>query len=286
MLVLATAIIDLVILDLDGTVIDPFRAGGPSPRVRAAIAAVQAAGIPLTVGTGRTLDYIRQNLGYLGLTVPVVTANGAVLGDPRTGSIYREIAIPRALAQELLAWLDSSPLITTLYVNDPNGRTHLYQNRWGSAADESFHDHVFGNHRELQPCFSALLQAEGAHLPIKFISDNDPMHERDRFPTFTDAFGGRLYLTRSHPRLIEGMALGVDKGSGLQALCDRLQIDPTRVLAIGDNDNDIPMLKAAGYAVAMGNATPGLKAVADWVAPSIEEDGAAVVLEQLVAKCD
>jgi hydroxymethylpyrimidine pyrophosphatase-like HAD family hydrolase len=103
------------------------------------------------------------------------------------------------------------------------------------------------------------------------------------FPTFVDTFGGRLYLTRSHPRLIEGMALGVDKGTGLQALCARLQIDPQRVLAIGDNDNDIPMLKAAGYAVAMGNATSGLKAVADWVAPSIEEDGAAIVLEQLVA---
>ncbi len=283
MSLLSAATIDLVILDLDGTVIDPFRAGVPSPRVQAAIAAVQAADIPLTVGTGRTLDYIRQNLGYLGLTEPVVTANGAVLGDPTTGGIYRETTIPRALAQELLAWLDTSSLITTLYVNDANGRTHLYQNRWGSSADEAFHDHVFGIHRELQPHFSALLQAEGAHLPIKFISDNDPASERDLFPTFIDAFGGRLYLTRSHPRLIEGMALGVDKGSGLQALCDRLQIDPKRVLAIGDNDNDIPMLNAAGYAVAMGNATPGLKAVADWVAPSIEEDGAAIVLEQLVA---
>jgi len=50
---------------------------------------------------------------------------------------------------------------------------------------------------------------------------------------------------------------------------------------IDDNDN-IPMLRAVGYGVAMGNATPGVKAVAKWVAPSIAEDGAAVALERLV----
>ena len=65
-------------------------------------------------------------------------------------------------------------------------------------------------------------------------------------------------------------------------LCQLLKIDPQRVLAIGDNDNDIPLLQAVGYGVAMGNATPGAKAVAKWVAPSIAEDGAAVALEKLV----
>ncbi len=281
---LSTAAIDLVILDLDGTLIDLFHAGVPSPRVRAAIAAVQATGIPLTIGTGRTLAYIRQNLGYLALTHPVITAHGCVIGDPNTGTIYSETAIPRPIAKELLAWLDERPLLTALYVNQAGGAIQVYQNRRGAdAADEAFHDHVFGTPRHLQPRLATLLDAAAAHPPIKFICDNDPQRATDMFPAFVDAFGGRLYLTRSHPRLIEGMALGVDKGTGLQKLCDRLQIDPQRVLAIGDNDNDIPMLKAAGYAVAMGNATLGLKAVADWVAPSIEEDGAAVVLEQLVA---
>lgn len=274
--------IDLVILDLDGTVIDLFHAGIPTDRVRAAIAGVQAAGIPLTIGTGRTFDYIRQNLGYLNLTYPVITAHGCVIGDPQRGTIYREHTIARSTAQELLAWLDQQPLLTVLYVNDEQGHTHLYQNRHGTEADdEAFHDHVFGAPRLLQPSFSALLSSPHAHLPMKFISDNDPQTDEDLFPAFVAAFGDRLYLTRSHPRLIEGMALGVDKGTGLLALCAQLGIDPARTLAIGDNDNDIPMLKAAGYGVAMGNATPGLKAVADWVAPTIEEDGAAVVLEQL-----
>ena len=95
-------------------------------------------------------------------------------------------------------------------------------------------------------------------------------------------FGVELYITRTHPRLVEGTAQGVDKGSGLRKLCELLGIRPARVLAIGDNDNDIPLLQAAGYGVAMGNCTPGLRAVADWVAPSVSEDGVAVALEKLV----
>ncbi|MCB0062527.1 MAG: HAD family hydrolase [Caldilineaceae bacterium] len=275
--------IDLVILDLDGTVIDLFHSGVPSPRVSAAIAAVQAAGIPLTVGTGRTLDYLRQQLSALHLTYPVVTAHGCVVGDPQTGTIYREATIPESVVAPLLAWLDASSLVTALYVNDDQGHTHLYQNRPSrTAADQRFHDHVFGNPRTLQPSLSALYTTPHAHAPMKFICDNDPTTEADLFPAITAAFGTELYLTRTHPRLFEGMAPGVNKGTGLHVLCELLQIDPARVLAIGDNDNDIPMLEVAGHAIAMGNATPGVKAVADWVAPSIEEDGAAVVLEWLV----
>ena len=62
---LQNVLFDLVVLDLDGTIQDLFHAGIATPRVQAAIAAIQAAGIPLTIGTGRTLDYIRTHSAYL-----------------------------------------------------------------------------------------------------------------------------------------------------------------------------------------------------------------------------
>ncbi|MFN3333312.1 MAG: HAD family hydrolase, partial [Caldilinea sp.] len=77
-------------------------------------------------------------------------------------------------------------------------------------------------------------------------------------------------------------APGVDKGSGLRRLCNLLGVDIRRVMAIGDSDNDIPMLEAAGFAVAMGNAGEHVKAIADWVAPTIDEDGAAVALQRWI----
>ncbi len=277
---------DLVVLDLDGTVQDLFQAGVATPRVRAAIAAVQATNIPLTVGTGRTLDYVRTSAAYLNLTYPVITAHGGVVGDPRTGEIYAETSIPMAIAQEMAAWLDATQTITTLYINNAEGHTGLYQNRWAAEADDRmFHDHVFGTPRTLQPQFQPLFTPPHARPPMKFLSDNDPEREADILPTLVERFGDTLYITRSHPRLVEGMARGVNKGQGLLHLCELLQVDPGRVLAIGDNDNDIPLLQTAGFGVAMGNASPGLKAIADWVAPSIEEDGVAVALEHwLLAK--
>jgi Cof subfamily protein (haloacid dehalogenase superfamily) len=274
---------DLVVLDLDGTVQDLFHAGVATQRVCRAIAAVQAAAIPLTIATGRTLDYIRANTTYLNLSYPVITAHGGVIGDPQTGEIYAETNMPMAMAQEVAAWLDASNLITTLYINDSKGHTCLYQNRWAvDPAEAAFHDHVFGSSRQLQPLFQPLLTIADARPPLKFLSDNDPTRDRDVRPELVQRFGDALYITRSHPRLIEGMAHGVNKGQALVQLCDLLAIAPERVLAIGDNDNDIPLLQAAGYGVAMGNASPGLKAIADWVAPAIEADGAAVALEQLL----
>lgn len=274
---------DLVVLDLDGTVQDLFQAGVATPRVRTAIANVQKAGIPLSVATGRTLDYIRTHSTYLNLTYPVIAAHGGVIGDPQTGHIYTEVSMPMAIAQEVAAWLDAHEVITTLYINDDKGHTHLYQNRLATdPSQQAFHDYVFGTPRALSPHFQTLLRDPAARPPLKFLSDNNPATEEDVLPALQARFGEAIYLTRSHPRLVEGMAVGVNKGQALRHLCTLLQIEPQRVLAIGDNDNDIPLLQAAGYGIAMGNATPGLKAVADWIAPTIEENGAAVALEQLV----
>lgn len=274
---------DLVVLDLDGTVQDLFYAGVATPRVCAAIAAVQAVGIPLTVATGRTLDYVRTTGAYLNLTYPVITAHGAVIGDPQTGRMYAETTMPLVVAAEVAAWLDDAQVVTTLYINDDEGHTHLYQNRPAHDPSQAdFHDHIFGTPRTLHPHFQTLLRQPGARAPLKFLSDNNPVTDPDVLPPLLDRFGETLYITRSHPRLVEGMAQGVNKGQALRQLCTMLQIDPQRVLAVGDNDNDIPLLQAAGYGVAMGNASPGLKAVADWIAPTIAEDGAAVALEKFV----
>jgi hydroxymethylpyrimidine pyrophosphatase-like HAD family hydrolase len=97
-------------------------------------------------------------------------------------------------------------------------------------------------------------------------------------------FSPGLTITRTHPQLVEGTAAGVDKGLGVLHLCESLNINPQRVLAIGDSDNDIPMLEAVGFGVAMGNSSPGVLAVAQYTAPPVEADGVAVALQELVLK--
>ncbi len=183
---------DLVILDLDGTIIDLFRHGAISARVQHAIAAVQAVGIPVTIGTGRTLDYIRQHMAHLGVTQPVIAVQGAVIGDPITGRILHATTIPLAPARQSAAWVDASPYIAAFYFNDSMGRTQIYQNRRPDhPVDQEFHEHVFGAPRQIQPAFAELLLAADAQPPLKFMIDNDPQLTDDIVPALQDALWQR-----------------------------------------------------------------------------------------------
>jgi Cof subfamily protein (haloacid dehalogenase superfamily) len=269
------------VLDLDGTILDLYRHTPVSPAVITAIAAVQAAGIPVTIATGRTLDYVRQHITHLGIVTPVVTAQGAVVGDPLTGQILNETVIPLPLARQAADWIDAHPFTTAMYFNDNEGHIHIYQNREGD--DVAFLDHVFGFPRSVRTPFAPLFESETARSPLKFIVVEDhPRYGVDVLGELTAQFTPGLTITRTHPLLVEGTAQGVDKGMGVLHLCELLKIDAQRVLAVGDSDNDIPMLKAVGFGVSMGNSTPGVVAAAKYNAPSVEADGVAVALKELI----
>lgn len=305
--------IDLVILDLDGTILDLYAAGPIRPAVRAAIAAVQDAGIPVTLATGRTLDYVRAHVADLGITLPVVTGQGAVIGDPQRGVVLEEVTIAAEAAQQAAAWIDAHDYVAAVYFgagdmhpagegSDEQGSDdqssvptiRIYQNRPGRDVDSDvdsdvdFYDHVFGLPRTVAASFAKLV-TDMPTTPLKFIvaeTSEQAAAEQSGGARLDEvlqaALGQELTVTRTHPRLVEATAVGVDKGAGVRRLCARLGIDPARVLAIGDSDNDIPMLQAVGWGVGMGNASPGVRAVADWLAPSIEQDGAAVALHKWV----
>lgn len=279
--------IELVVLDLDGTIYSRHFPGGFSPRVRRAIAAVQEAGIPVTIATGRVFDFVRAVAPILGITLPVITAQGAVLGDPISGEVLYEELIPLKAARSVAAWADTEDRTTVFYLNEGDGHTRLVQNDVGAAFgaggregwDSQVYDHWFGSPREKSTTLSDALR-DTTVRPLKFITVNDHTQEPDLTAALQLRFGSDLLMSRSHQLLVEGTAPQANKGHGLLRLAERLGIDPARVLAIGDNENDIPMLRVAGLAVAMGQATPVVQAEADWIAPPLEEDGAAVALER------
>lgn len=270
---------DLVILDLDGTILNPNRVALFTDNVVQAIAATQQCGVPVTIGTGRTLDLMRPYAESLNISVPVITTQGAVVADLASGTILFEMLMPIDAAREVAAWIDDSENITVFYFTDPKGHVTIYQNCMDG--DQAFYDHVFGSPRIHNPRFSSLVESDRAHPPVKFITINDPTEEGDITQALSDRFTN-LTIARTHAKLVEGTAKGINKGVGVRKLCEVLSIDPQRVMAVGDNDNDIPMLEAVGTGIAMGNASPGVKAVADWIAPSIEEDGAAAALERFI----
>jgi Cof subfamily protein (haloacid dehalogenase superfamily) len=276
---------DLVVLDLDGTIIDPYARADISPAVHEAIAAVQATGCIVTIGTGRTLDYIRTQMpGAVRLTHPVITTQGAIVGDPNTGHVLAEIDLPLAEAQAIAAWVDANRYPTAFYFSEGAGHTHVKVNRRGRDAEEqAVFEHLLGFPMEEVSDFGSLLTGEQAHAPIKIIAFNHNLPGNvDLKPDYERRFGERLSIVQTHPWLVEATAAGVDKGSGLRILCEHLQIGLDRVMVVGDSDNDIPMLRLAGMAVAMGNANARVKAVAHWIAPALEEEGAAIAMRKWV----
>ena len=92
-----------------------------------------------------------------------------------------------------------------------------------------------------------------------------------------------LYLTTSVATFFEATNPFVNKGTAVRYLAEELLgLQSTNVMTIGDNFNDVEMLEYAGIGVAMGNAPEEVQAIAQWVAPSVEEDGAAIAIEKFL----
>lgn len=114
-----------------------------------------------------------------------------------------------------------------------------------------------------------------------FRADDTPFPTLERL---REALGDQVaYVIWEGPwSFVEVLPLGTSKAAALEWLAARLGVAREEVLAVGDERNDIEMLAWAGTGVAMGNAHPEVKAVADWVTAPVEEDGCALAIERFV----
>ena len=97
-----------------------------------------------------------------------------------------------------------------------------------------------------------------------------------------EAMPGRFTILFSDPTFLEIMPKGVNKGIGLHRLGELFQVPVEQIMAVGDSPNDVDMLKEAGFAVAMDNASPAVKDVVDYVTAGNDDDGVAKVIEKFV----
>ena len=267
--------IQLVALDLDGTLIgDDFRI---APRTAATIRAVVARGVPVVLATGRmttsALPFARQ----LGLRAPLIGLQGALVrempaeGEPRLGRLLMHRPLAPGVARDALAWSRGAGLMPHINhlermiipADDPGADDY---SRWGFGRILTVPD----------------LDAWVRHPVTKVISWAPPPRADEALPGAQAAFAGRAYATVSHPKFLEFLAPGVNKGLAVRFVARRLGIKLRDVLAIGDQLNDLEMLAEVGTGVAMAGSPDAVQAVARMVAPPLAEEGAAQVLEELV----
>lgn len=268
--------IKLLVLDIDGTIAGTSNV--ISPRVKQAIQASQAKGVQVAIATGRMYRSALRFHQEIGSTLPLMAYQGAWIQDPATQKIHRHWALKRQTAIQLLDYFEQPELRSLLsvhcyindclYVRELTPETKIYSERSGVEAI------AVGDLR---------LALEDEPTKVLALSDDTAVVENLLGSLRQKYTPAELYLTTSVATFFEATNPLVNKGTGVRYLAeDLLGISAANVMTIGDNFNDVEMLEYAAIGVAMGNAPADVKAVASWVAPSVEEDGAAAAIEEFV----
>ena len=238
------------LIDLDGTLIG--RDEKVSPRVAQAVSKL-AAVMPVSISSGREPVDVLRFAAQFGLHAPQVSDNGAVILDPSTGNTLHTFPMPVRQAEEVVRHLDARriPFIAT------------HDQGTFKALDEV-------PDWDLARVSALDLDHAGADvIASAFVGDPD-MHV------------DRAWLPYNGLWAVDFTRVGVDKGSTAHKVAGMLGVAIDRVVAVGDSYNDISMLRECGLAIAMGDAPDEVMAVADRVVPSIDEDGLAVAIEEII----
>ena len=259
----------LVVVDLDGTA--RSRVHGITPGVRKAVAAARERGVRVCVATGRMWRSAEPWVRALGADTPVILYNGGQVLDFEAGRTLYERLLPRQAARAAVALARREPDVQPLmYVRD-----RVYAERQDPRLDAYAVDD--GLTYEVVPSFDALLAEDpNKVLVIGHSARIDALQEVVR------ASGLPVHAVQSEPVYLEILPPNVSKGTALEAMLRALGVAASETVAIGDNWNDVEMLEAAGLGVAMGQAPEGVRARADYVCGTAEEEGVRQVIERFV----
>ena len=255
----------LVALDLDGTVME--RDLIIPDAVREAVGEARARGIQVTLATGRMFAATTPFASALGIDAPLICYQGALIRDPRSGAVLAHTGMPADEAAEAAALLLAADVFVIAYVEE-----RLCIAARGPELDYYLQFHPEGAEVVVAPDLPALLRATPP-TKILFIADSAVVEQE--LARLGIHFAQRLVVTRSHERFGEVTAPGISKGVALARLAAHLDIPREQVVAIGDQENDLPMIAWAGLGLAMGNAIPAVKETAAAILPTVREAGVA-----------
>jgi hypothetical protein len=257
--------IDLIALDLDGTLLAPDES--ISAGNRAAISRALKSGIRVVLVTGRGVDTPIRVSRELGLNLPVICCHGALTKDFGANKILEHTPVPLAYAKSMLEFAERNNVAIAVYAEEmfwrPAG-SHVYMQ-----------DMIGPGWREIPSLLDAL--ATGAPTFIRFLGAPAVEAMQREF--------GDLPLTYLHETwkdFVECVVLSRDasKKNALMRLCADFGIHSDAVLAIGDSRNDVPMLRWAGTGVAMANAADEVRQSVRYVTGDNAADGVAQAIER------
>lgn len=243
-----------LILDLDGTTVPSSRDGMPSPKVKQAVGEA-AKHVKVCIATGRPTYLAEHIFNDLGITDLCVVDGGAELYDPSTRKVVFKRYIP--VSEQVKVW--------------------EICNRFGIslASSENQYDEAISKPSEIKSETAKLfVDSVSKDTALKLIEELEAVETVA--PHIASSWGSGdvvdIHITEA----------SATKKHGVEELLRRLNLNAKEVIGVGDNHNDLPMLSAVGLKAVVGNAPNEIKEIADYVAPSLEDDGVADVIHKLI----
>jgi Cof subfamily protein (haloacid dehalogenase superfamily) len=268
-----TPTIKLIATDLDGTLLNSEHQ--VSPRTMNALREAIARGIPIVIATGKTYDSATRIIAELGITTPGVFVQGLVLHNA-DGSVRSSIAHAPDVVRAVADFADAHNIPAVAYSQRRIMCRELHE-----------FIHLLSGYGE--PLAEAVgpLGAMAETVPVnKMIYLGSPEQMTEAREALAKVLGDRATLVQALAHMLEILPPGASKGAGVQRLLDDLGIAPENMLAIGDGENDVEMLRMAGIGVAVANAMPHALEAADYIVASNDDDGAAEAIERFVLNSD
>lgn len=259
----------LVAIDIDGTLVDHNKS--ISDRTVETIKKVMDMGVKVTLSTGRPIMGVRKFIKLLGLEVPVITYNGAAVVDSKSEEVLFSRNLPEEDARIILEMGLERDVTMCIWSGN-----RLYGNKLDFRINE--YKKLSGIEPVQTTDFEPLI-ARG--IPKILWTDDKERSARWR-DDFSKVELKETTCCASNAYFTEFFNVNVSKGIALSKVAEQLGVSLSETIAFGDAMNDLPMLEAAGMGVAMGNADERVKAVADYVTLTNDEDGVADALEKLI----
>lgn len=262
-------VIRLIASDMDDTLLNSNTK--ITERTAEAIHKVIKKGIIFLIATGRMYVSVKPFADALGLDVPLVTYNGALVKGSKSGKVYYEHPLKLETALELLAYCKEKGYYIQSYQGDE---------LWVKEATVFSAEYTRISGIPAKPVGEKLYHPEIA--PYKLLAMTKPEEFQKVWQDIQHQFAGKVVVTSSRDNFLELMEPGVNKWEAIKAVAESYGISPEEVMCIGDSNNDLSMIENAGIGVAVANAKPAVQAAAKLVTASNDEDGVAKVIEQVV----
>ena len=252
--------IKMVVVDIDGTILSPTCE--ISQNLKNHVKELLANDIKVVIATGRMHCSAKQIAKELGTDSPIIAYQGGLIVNSKGQTLWAKYC-DEDLARDVINKLREKSIHINIYIND-----NLI------AEDESIYikDYTKGKFIEYE-IVSSLDTLNFDNLNKILAIDYNTQKIDSLVEELSDFYKSSLYIVKSTPHFCEISHPEATKGNGIRFLAQEWDIKQEEIMAIGDQDNDIEMLLAAGIRVAMGNATENLKKVSNFITKTVDEDG-------------